>query len=401
MSPFVDVVIGLLTWLSGAEVEAIKSNYIIFIPAMVLRAFILLYSFFYCIKKGFWYLLPLLVLVFSSLVVELIAFVGLKIEFGQLLKGLANLGQVVFYPLVYFTISSLLGVDDLKKWIVYSSIIILSAINVGNLGLGYVYWGGAGTMGVMPYGTQNSLSTIVVVLSAYLAFHAFYYRDIRYLWLWAFAIFAAWSMGSKFALFGSLVISLYAFYLNINRTYLSIVLYFIGFPILFFVLWSLVKDSGASSRLVYHYDDGGILKAVFGGREDRFVVWYETLKYFDFYNYFFGGGYQYPNSIANDNGLYFKRVDNLEMDVLDVLLKYGMVGAIVVYGWWFYFLIKTYSESLERHVKLFIFLVVFLCMIQSTFSGHFIFSGMSPIYVIAVLVCLKKMDFSRKLQRVG
>ena len=46
MSPFVDVVIGLLTWLSGAEVEAIKSNYIIFIPAMVLRAFILLYSFF-------------------------------------------------------------------------------------------------------------------------------------------------------------------------------------------------------------------------------------------------------------------------------------------------------------------------------------------------------------------
>src|SRR5690606_32038733 len=157
---------------------------------------------------------------------------------------------------VFFAFSHLLAVDQLRRWLVFSVVIILLAINLGNLGLGYVYWGGAGTLGLMPYGTQNSLSTIVVVFSAFLSWQGFVCRQYKYFFGFFFAVLAAWTMGSKFALFGSLLVGVVAFVFGIRRTYLTVAFSVVSVPLLAGLAYMLIKDSGALSRLDYHYQVG-------------------------------------------------------------------------------------------------------------------------------------------------
>lgn len=150
-----------------------------------------------------------------------------------------------------------------------------------------------------------------------------------------------------------------------------------GAPVVFGVsLYYVLFDSDLISRLSYFYEKNGLVSLVFSQRN----IWaVDALGIFGGYSFeqlLFGRGLSWVDEMPHTG--------TVEIDPVDVLMTYGLVGLFVVYGFIFsvvFCAARNRASDIARHVFLLVLLVVFI----SFTAGHVVFSGIAGPLIASVL----------------
>jgi hypothetical protein len=151
------------------------------------------------------------------------------------------------------------------------------------------------------------------------------------------------------------------------------------------------------SELLYSYSrHPSILSFMTSGRILRIDQFWE-LMYIDgdILNQLFGYGfvqYTYLNSLAIGHG-------TLEMDIFDIIGKYGLLGALIIYTFWIYIFLKILLEYLTNRNKWSIPMIVALLLLifHAIVAGHIISSATVGVY----LGCATSFITETKLSRMS
>lgn len=380
LTALIDTFVGITEYIHGGDPEYYKGNFLFQSPSILFRIVILSLSVFLIKNKK---IFSYIIIFFTPLlVVELLSLMNLG-NLGYFIKGLLNISKILFYPIVFYAL--LISVKGTKtfnyivKITIYTSILISLTVLVNIFDIGFIYWNGVGSLGLMPYGVQNSLSTTLFSLFAVNLYLYKVFKQTIYLVLAFFVFLAAFSTGSKMALFAPLVLSFLYLWKYGNFTKKMIILSVIS-PI--FIFSSLyVQDLSVYKRMNYHYKRDSLVGVLLGGREIKMLMVPSLTENYSPIDYLFGKGYEYENFYINSNNLFHKKFDNFEIDPIDLIYKYGFYGLIVSYFWWFTLLLKYKKNYI---LKYFVYLILF----QSFLAGHVVFAGLSAIYIMLTLVIM-------------
>ena len=259
------------------------------------------------------------------------------------------------------------------------------AINIflGNLGFGYAQY----SLGDQTYGTRgffyagNELSVALACSSGIVMISYFEKQEMaKYLIfsIIAIAVAALTTMKASLLSIGVLFILMPllknkdASNVILKRaTILVFALGAIGFAV-YYALYQVDQIS----RLTYFYEKNGLVSLIFSLRN----VWaMQALGIFNDYSLIkilFGGGLEWTNKMPH-GGI-------VEIDIIDTLLTYGILGVALIYGFLLLTLHKIYTNKRNPGSKAALLLVLLITGISIT-AGHVIFSGVSAPLIAAAL----------------
>lgn len=257
--------------------------------------------------------------------------------------------------------------DIIKRIFVINALVLIANIILGILGFGYHSYGegeddATGYRGF--FFAINELSgVILVVFGAILFYSKVHFSKLIFHIVFFFLLFFVVMFSTKTAMGGLLIIYIFLQYLFTKKRNIVLISIFlcIIISVLLYFGYRMVVENGLWDRWMYFYDKSDdFFSFLLSGRN----VFWENMKQ------------QYLNS--GFWGILVGLGGNLtvEMDPFDALLNFGILGLIIVYGFWFYMIKQAYSKRNINLLAKFVLFVDFLILLFSIFAGHLMFSGL-------------------------
>lgn len=339
----------------------------------IYKFFILLFFIFYLVKTKEGYGFILLLLGYECFYVYLLAEKFYVSNIGDTLSLLSKflmvcMGYPIFIHLVRKNSDAYFG--KVRKIVFLNSLVILFNIVVGLAGFGFSTYDatedGSGSKGF--FYAVNELSGVIIYLSGFLFFY--FKRKLstkRFIAFFLFVLACVTVFGTKTALGGIFFffIFLQYKYAKVNKI-LMLILLVLVIPLLLYVGYLIAKENGIWERWTYFYErSDDIYTFLLSGRDTFWENMRDDFFAKGLWAIIFGAG----------------GVVTVEMDPFDALMNFGIVGLVVVYGFW---ILMTYNAYKLKKINTFANIVFFLdveILIFSLFAGHLMFSGMMGPFV--------------------
>jgi hypothetical protein len=310
------------------------------------------------------------------------------------LKGLDWLIKFFSIVIFYIFFSKFISEnkeDKIIKIVTYSFIFLCINFLIGYLGYGYSMYGtdetSIGTRGLIYAG--NEISAAIIVSGAILQMYYIEQRKyLKFLFIGILMMAMAALLTSKVSIVASILITLFfplnkasekLRYLKIKKidfNFSLIILVFLPLLAFGFIYYALYV-SNLMDRFSYFYDKVDIVTFLFSHRN----IW--ALEALDiFYNkysiieVFFGAGQSWWEFISENK--------MIEIDLLDFLMTYGVIGVVITYGFLFYIIFKSVAIKRYIYKTYVIFMIILLIGISCT-AGHILSSGTAGFLIAVIL----------------
>ncbi len=311
-------------------------------------------------------------------------------------KGLVLLSKFLAIVILFVFFKKVVRKGN-EEWIYVLAIVSFAilAINLvlGAMGYGYPQYVGAGGQWIGARGfifTGNEMASAVVFSSALILMRLIIKEQRR-----AFLIFAVVNVGisalstSKVAILSSLILFL-AFPIidsivrknrgTFNRDdkrflfLIAVMAPLAGFAGIHYALYKM----HLIARLAYNYAHHDLVTVAFSSRN----VWAaQAMKTFgslySFFEWMFGTGKQWWIHISGTK--------LVEIDIIDMLMTYGIVGMTIVYGFFTILLCGAWRSRRRNPYAIHITLMLLLALGISVTSGHIVYSGITAPLLAAMM----------------
>jgi len=285
--------------------------------------------------------------------------------------------------------------------IVYFSFwfLVLNII-LGAIGYGYGMYGGngedsIGTRGLIFAG--NEIGGAIIVSGAIIMLKLI--EENNYLKFFIYGIiliFMGGLMASKVSILGSILLlfffpllKLFKSFKNFRipkRVFIYSQLMLLVIPIIsvYGIYYALYK-SNLIDRLLFFYQRVDLLTFIFSSRN----IWAEEAinvfsNKYNLTNVFFGTGIDWFKYISGNK--------LVEIDPIDLLMSYGIIGFGIIFGILFYIIFDFFRKT--NPYSVYIIFTIFLLLSISLTAGHILTSGTAG-FLIAILMALGKYDTRR------
>ena len=378
----VDSINGVIIREGGYSISVVYKSAILLMIAYAIRNSILLFG-----------------IVFSVMFYFIVHTLGNYAPFESL-KDMLFL--VRFFSIVVFFefFRKIIRVRNSEKTIYYFSLVCFFILTVnlllGAAGYGYTQYRGGegiGTRGFI-YSGNELAGTLLASASIILMYHIKNQQFVKYISFGLMFIFLTLLTATKVAVLSSLMVFMFFPMISfINRSrYLQIpkketyfvLLVLLLFPIVSYVsIYFVLIEMNLLDRMSHFYQRTDLITTILSGRNERVI-----------------------NSIASYTSEYtilewfFGRAGAVisEIDTVDVLVKYGIIGVILVYGFFVYRLIMCFRSSSVYEYSGYVAFMIFLLLMISTTAGHIVYSGTAGPLIAALLsmaIYRKKNSFRR------
>ncbi|MBR9827612.1 MAG: hypothetical protein GYB41_03005 [Oceanospirillales bacterium] len=301
---------------------------------------------------------------------------SLSENFYLYLKSIEIYAQFILIFVCYLFFAKRIKYNiHIRRFFIFSYVVLVSNILLGSIGFGYSQYGGD----ISSIGTKRFIyagNEIAGALFCVTSFFLIYlYSENKYKFYFIFgvlSIFVASLTGTK-ASIGSVLISfliipfLYrenTFGKNkaIFKFFLILIFPIIGFLAINFLLYEV----NLFQRISYFSSKHDYITVLLSGRN----VWFSQAIYlflndYSFFDILFGRGVSWWSDILGNK--------STEIDAIDVLMSFGLVGFLIIYGFFIRVFILVLSTNNERS-KCVGFCVLMLLAMSLT-SGHIVFSA--------------------------
>lgn len=283
-----------------------------------------------------------------------------------------------------------LRTEQFSKFININTFFLLLNLFVGALGFGYSqYEGGVGSVGYFYAG--NEVSAVMIVLFSFVASNLYKrYSVWKYILFGSVLVVFSLIKATKVGIVGTLLL-LIAIPLLMN-TYkisrwikLKKISLFIALGVILlglsYYLYVYLTNSQLMNRLIYFYDNSeSLMNFLLSGR-DSFVK--DGLEEYYKYNAFemaFGVGFTKAIGLAIQ---YVGSFKSTEIDFFDFLFQHGIIGVLLVYGFHFYLLTRSFYYVCKYRSALTTACLVsnLLILLISLSAGHVFNAGMSGVFI--------------------
>lgn len=273
---------------------------------------------------------------------------------------------------------------------VYFVVITLNLF-AGAMGLGYSQYTsegeGIGTKGFFYAGNELSV-TYCLSAALYLNFKLIEKNYLAFVFLAIVFMTSSLFIATKVAFISSFAVALGLIFIYMargiselkikNRPSLLMTGFFISalisLPIAIYVALFVI---GLYERMSYFYDKYGGLRFIFSGRDDWASEALDIFSDQGVIKILFGSGTEWRNLTTFNK--------SVEIDAIDFLLNYGIVGLIITYGTVLAILcLPTQNPNWSRPMK---FIILLILSISLT-SGHVLYSAMGGPLIGAVLASI-------------
>lgn len=249
--------------------------------------------------------------------------------------------------------------------------VLVFNILLSYMGIGRFVYGDFGAIGFFQGG--NALSGIIIIAAAYSMTK--YIRKSLLKFLISIFVWITISIliGTKSSILAVLLISFCSVLLFkpkkgiITATILGMLI-----VTFFYISYEFIQQYGLYSRIVYFYDNGGLMKVLLSGREQFLYAAWQKFSISYAHEIIFGIG---------ASGMLGLDKVTVEMDFFDIWFRFGSFF-LIFYILLFFFVIfrsEVFSKSNvedEKQLKHFIIISTFFLLITSFVAGHIIFNGM-------------------------
>jgi hypothetical protein len=294
-------------------------------------------------------------------------------------------------PLItYFYFRGLINRDspffirNIKRLVILDFLIISVNMLLGAFGFGYEQYisyksGEAiGTVGYFYAG--NELSILMIIVFSLIALFTWLKYKKSYIFIAVFLLLLSLLKATKAAILGILIIVVVipfvvGFRKKIHKYIVANLLMFIILPIIFYLLYIGVVQTGLYAKILDSFDKYDILTFIYSNRNNFAVNGWEVFNSeYSLFEQLFGVGQQHYMKLA---------LKSAEIDVIDVLFYYGYFGLLFLLGLISTMFVKSFVQIRK---KSFIFATYSLFMIALLFiisliAGHTFFSGLAGPFI--------------------
>ena len=217
----------------------------------------------------------------------------------------------------------------------------------------------------------NELGGIVAVLAPFMFYLIFVrFSGIKFFLVYIVVILIGILIGTKTAILATLLSAIVIPLLYLPprkriRLFIGIVL-LIGFSIPFLVNMIAESSIGAVERWTYFYNNGGLTRLIFSGRDEFWEVKGDLFYKSDFLSRLFG--------LGGDCGI-------VERDHLDSLLMFGYLGFVFITSFFLYLLINAFLNRRNNSLMKIVIFSDLLIIGIGYMAGHVWFSAMASVYI--------------------
>jgi len=294
-------------------------------------------------------------------------------------------------PLItYFYFRSLINRDspffirNIKRLVILDFLIISVNMLLGGFGFGYEqyisYTSGEaiGTVGYFYAG--NELSILMIIVFSLIALFTWLKYKKSYIFIAAFLLLLSLLKATKAAILGVLIIVVavpfvVGFRKTIHKYIVTNLLMFIILPIISYLLYVGVVQTGLYAKILGSFEKYDILTFIYSNRNNFAVNGWEVFNsQYSLFEQLFGVGQQHYMKLA---------IKSAEIDVIDVLFYYGYFGLLFLLGLIATMFVKSFVQIRK---KSFIFaryslFMIALLFIISLIAGHTFFSGLAGPFI--------------------
>ncbi|WP_435315031.1 hypothetical protein [Cellulophaga fucicola] len=322
---------------------------------------------------------------FASFFTGYVIYFVFNLSFNLLLRNLIESIKYFIWPIsfIYFKNIYSRSNKNLLKYILLainvSYVVVFINIVIGILGYGYVFYRSynTGTKGFFYSG--NEFSLLFLLLTYIVGWRIFKKSKIKYFFFTLLSLFLAVKIGSKTAILGVFLFSVFTSISNVNFLKLSVK----KIAFLFFSAVATIFVSFFLIKMNERYVNGFILKRLEAYNYDL-VTWFLSKR-----NLVAIDGYE----IFIENNLFFRifgqgevafqqKFRIIELDFVDLLMNHGYLG-LVSYLFFivvvFFFLYKNQSTSPFNKFIFYTFILVMIFL--SNMSGHIINTGIPGFFI--------------------
>jgi len=282
----------------------------------------------------------------------------------------------------------------LKLFFTFQLIIIVINVFFSLLGIGEMTYGTFGAKGFF-YG-GNSLSSILILIFGFFLFLYKSRGDIKFFAVFILFMLLAILIGTKGGVLGLFLITIFLVLRDLNsRSFYLYALLCSAVVGLFFINAEELIGSSLIQRILYFYEQGGIARVIFSGRDDFFTDIYPTFLSAGELVYLWGFGH---------GGLDQFSKPLVEMDVIDIVFKFGFVTLLLYLVLVCYLFANIHiSHNIVRstYYQMVMTLSVILFFI-GLIAGHVFFNGIvAPLLGIMLSIPVWEKNYiSRKCSQL-
>ncbi|MBH0060033.1 O-antigen ligase family protein [Pseudoalteromonas sp. NZS71] len=346
-----------------------------------------------------------LFLIFLFLPLFLSILVAFFRDYSYTFENFIFVTKVIYFPLVFLFFKNYFKVKQYDfsvviNYLCYLYFIFFLFIALSIIGLGESLYGvnsegvSIGYSGYFVAG--NELGPIFIILSSVVLFFLLEKKKSLFLLLLlsVFNFVFAFLIGTKAALLGSIAVTVVLpFYLYLkkacrsNYSLKSYVVFVLSISLMSISIFSLLFHNVISAyvaRWEFFYSQAdSLISFLLSGRLERVeAAMFIFLEDYSFFEQLFGGGFVYFQTKMSPE---YPRLI-VEIDLLDSLLTFGIVGTVLVYSFWFYIAFSLFFRKVNNDTRFLIFVrFIFVVILSLSFiSGHIIYSSLLGFYLALI-----------------
>ncbi|MBY5978955.1 O-antigen ligase family protein [Ferrimonas balearica] len=290
-------------------------------------------------------------------------------DFGDGLKLLSPI--IVFFAFTHFKYHE--AKDFIVKFVVITLGVLVVNIVFTFIGIGRSTYGNFGAKGFFQSG--NSLSAIIVLLSAFLLTLCYRRGMLAFLTSFLVMLATAAAIGTKSAILGVVLVAGMIFVLRFRATYTQLAIsgvIFIVLSALMFVAVKMLMETTLWDRILFFYNNGGLTRVLLSGRDAFLLEILPTFTQSGFADLFFGMGAEKLH--------YFDKA-KVEIDPVDILFKFGFLLTFLYFGLLSLVLGKVFTLPLLRNdpwqsdLKLAACISTSVLLFMAFIAGHVLING--------------------------
>lgn len=262
--------------------------------------------------------------------------------------------------------------DRIKSIFALNAIVLVANIILGILGFGYSSYGDGGEDSTGYRGffyAINELSGVILVLFGSVLFYTkIAFSNMKYYLVLLFLLFCVAMFSTKTAMGGMLLLFVFLQYLFGKKKYFIWMTLFlcILIPLLLYIGYRMALESGLWDRWMYFYDKSDdFFSFIVSGRN----IFLENMKGRYLSSGFWGMAVGLGGNLT------------VEMDPFDAMLNFGILGLVIVYGFWLYMIRQAFVRRKVCLLAKFVLFIDIEILIFSIFAGHLMFSGLLGPFV--------------------
>jgi len=275
-------------------------------------------------------------------------------------------------------------IRNIKRLIVLDFLIISVNMLLGVFGFGYEQYTSyttgelIGTIGYFYAG--NELSILMIIVFSLIAFLTWINYKKMYIFIAAFLLLLSLLKATKAAILGILIVVVavpfvIGFRKKIHKYIVTNLLIFIILPIISYLLYVGVVQTGLYDKILGSFEKYDILTFIYSNRNNFAVNGWEVFNaQYSFFEQLFGLGQQHFMKLA---------IKSAEIDVIDMLFYYGYFGLLFLLGLIANMFVKSFVQIRKKSfifARYSLFMIALLFMI-SLIAGHTFFSGLAGPFI--------------------